>query len=290
MRSLLFLIREALVNLRRHGFMTIAAVTTIAVSLALLGAFLVTFYEIDTATHRAVADFEMRVFCRTAIPAAEREALGTKLRALPGVGSVTFLSKEDIWKEQTKNYPIDVSGIPNQMNDTFVVKMADASQATTDAATIRGWKDDVQEVDLPETEMNGVLRIAGFLRTVGIVSGVILLVGALIVVSNTIRVSVFARRREIRIMQIVGATSWFIRLPLFLEGLIHGTLGGALACIGLFFVGRYVGDLIQATVPMLLPYGNPVDALGFCGSLIAAGAVIGAGGSLLSIHRYLRAV
>lgn len=290
MGSLGFLISEAFVNLRRHSFMTFAAITTIAVSLGLLGAFLVTFYEVDTATHRAVSAFEMRVFCKSGITKDAVRALDDQIRALPGVGSVTFRSRDEIWKEQIRNYPIDVSGIPNQMPDTFEVHMTDPSRVTADAATIRSWKDSVQDIAVPETEMNGVNRIASFLRSVGLVSGVVLLVGALIVVSNTIRVSVFARRREIRIMQIVGATAWFIRLPLLLEGLIHGIGGGLLACLGLYFVGHYVEALIRQTVPMLLPYGGPIDVLRFGLIVVGAGALIGATGSLLSIRRYLRAV
>ncbi|MBC8104855.1 MAG: hypothetical protein H7Z41_19950, partial [Cytophagales bacterium] len=159
MRSLPFLLREALMNLRRHGLMTIAAITTIAVSLALLGAFLVTFYEIDTATHRAVSNFEVRVFCRTGITRPGRDQIAPRLRALPGVATVQFRSRQQVWAEQTKNYSIDISGIPNQMNDTFILTLSDPVQAGKIAGTVRGWRDLVQEVAVPEDELNGVRRI-----------------------------------------------------------------------------------------------------------------------------------
>jgi cell division transport system permease protein len=279
--------REAMTNLQRHGFMTIAAITTISVTLALLGAFLVTFYEIDTATQRAVSDFEVRIFCRNNLPRDRVEALGPKIRALPGVATVTFLSRDQVWAEQKKNYAIDISGIPNQMNDTYVLRLSDPAQAGVIARTIRGWPE-VQETAVPEDELDGVRRVASFLRTAGAISSVLLLLGSLVVVSNTIRASVAARHREIKIMQIVGASPWFIRFPLLLEGLIHGTIGGAAACLCLYFVGRYVGGLIRETVPMLLPYGGPVDILSFSLAIVGAGAVVGAGGSLLSMHRYLR--
>jgi cell division transport system permease protein len=286
-RALPFLMREAMTNLQRHGFMTIAAITTISVTLALLGAFLVTFYEIDTATQRAVSDFEVRIFCRNNLPRDRVEALGPKIRALPGVATVTFLSRDQVWAEQKKNYAIDISGIPNQMNDTYVLRLSDPAQAGVIARTIRGWPE-VQETAVPEDELDGVRRVASFLRTAGAISSVLLLLGSLVVVSNTIRASVAARHREIKIMQIVGASPWFIRFPLLLEGLIHGTIGGAAACLCLYFVGKYVGGLIRETVPMLLPYGGPVDVLAFSLAIIGAGAVVGAGGSLLSMHRYLR--
>lgn len=290
MRSLVFLLREAFVNLNRHGLMTAAAVTTIAVSLALLGAFSLTFYQINTAAHRAVNAFEMRAFCRPEMTKKDSGRLTKKIAALPGVSTVRYMSRAEIWAEQTRNYPIDTAGIPNQMPDTFVIKLSDAARASAVAHEIRGWHGEIDSVDLPEKEMSGVLRIADFVKTLGLAGGVVLLFGALIVVSNTIRISVFARRREIKIMQLVGATTWFIRLPLLIEGLIHGTLGGLLATLCLFGVGRYVAELIATTVPMLVPYGGSVDVLRFSLLLVSLGALIGMLGSLLSIRRYLRAV
>lgn len=290
MRAFSFLVREALINLRRHGLMTTAAVSTIAVALALLGAFLVTFYQVDTAAHRTVDAFEMRVFCRREVDTAAAQRLKPRLARLPGVASVRYLSREAIWKEQTRNYPIDTAGIPNQMPDTFVIKLSDGKRAAAIAREIRGWHREVDGVDLPEKEMGSVLRLAEFVRNVGFVAAAALLLGALVVVSNTIRISVFSRRREIKIMQLVGATPWFIRLPLFLEGLIHGILGGAVAGICLIAAGRYLSGVIQENVPMLVSYGGAVDLPRFGLALVALGALIGAFGSLVSIRRDLRSV
>jgi cell division transport system permease protein len=290
MRAFPFLLREALVNLKRHGLMTVASVTTIAVSLALLGGFVLTFYQVSTAARRAVDDFEMRVFCRQSVPKSALSVLGKRIRKLEGVGTVRYLSKEDAFREQTRDLPIDLSGIPNQMNETFVVKLADPGRAPAIARTIRGWHREVQEVALPDREMAGVLRLANLVRDAGIVGAVVLLGAALVVVSNTIRISVFGRRREIKIMQLVGATAWFIRLPLLIEGLLHGLGGGALAGICLFAGGHYAARLIRETVPMLVPYGGPVDLPRFGLALVALGALIGASGSLVSMRRYLRGV
>ncbi len=287
---MLFLLHEALTNFRRHGLMTMAAITTIAVSLALLGGFLLTFYQVSNAARRAVDAFEMRVFCRQEIRKEALPALKQRITALQGVASVRYLSREQIWAEQTKNYPIDTSGIPNQMPDTFVVKLSDARRATALSEEIRNWRESVDSVDLPESEMNSVLRIADFLRNVGMAGAFVLVGGALIVVSNTIRISVFARRREIKIMQLVGATPWFIRFPLLIEGMLHGLLGGALAALCLLGAGHSLGNLVRENVPMLVPYLASVDMLRFGLALALGGALLGAGGSLVSIRRYLRAL
>lgn len=292
MRSLPFLFREAFVNLRRHGLMTAAAVTTIAVALALMGSFAITFYQITTATDRAVRDFEMRVFCREEVTKKQLPFIRKRIEALPGVARpVIYLSKEKSFAEFTKNQPIDTEGIPNKFNETFVVKLTDAKRAPRVAGAIRGWHALIQEVSVPEQEMRGVLRIADFLRVAGAGGGAALLLGALVVVSNTVRVSLFSRRREIRIMQIVGATPWFIRLPLFIEGVIHGIVGGLLASVCLFGVARAINDLIVGTVPLMSTYFNlRLDMLRVGLAVVVAGGLIGALGSLLSMRRYLKAI
>ncbi len=287
MRSLPFLLGEALVNLKRHGLMTAAAITTITVSLALLGGFVIFFYQVNTAAQRVLDNFEMRVFCRPEIKKEDVARVGRRIGQLPGVAAVTYLSRERVWAEQTRDYPIETAGIPNLMNDTFVVKVADPRAAPAVAREVRGWRKEVQDVSLPEEDMGAAVRLAGVVRDAGIGGAAVLLLGALVVVSNAIRISVFARRREIRIMQLVGAAPWFIRLPLLVEGLLHGLAGGALACACLLAAGRYVGGLIRDSVPMLVPYGGAID-LPRCGlALIALGALIGASGSLVSIRRYL---
>jgi cell division transport system permease protein len=288
MRSILFSMDEAFVNLQRHRLMTVAAITTIAVTLILIGSFLLSFFQIKTATERAAGEFEMRVFCRDTITKAEIPDLQARIKALPGVGSIQYVSKEQAFKDYTHDLPIDTKDIPNKFSEEFKVTFSEPKQATNIARTIRGWHGEVQEVALPETEMTGVLHIISFLRTVGIVTGAVVLFGALVVVSNTIRLSVFNRRREIRIMQIVGAAPWFIRLPLFLEGLIHGIIGGIVASVCLYAVDRSIHSLINEVIPMLSRYFSRVDMMEFSWIIVSAGAIIGAFGSLLSIRRYLK--
>jgi cell division transport system permease protein len=292
MRSIPFLFREAIVNLRRHGLMTAAAVTTIAVALALMSSFAITFYQVNTATRRAVGEFEMRVFCREEVNKKQVAGIRKRIEGIPGVAKpVVYISKEKAFKEWTRDQPIDTTDIPNKFNETFVIKMADAKRAPEIARQIRGWHDLIQEVSLPEDEMGGVMSIANFLRVVGAGGGIILLFSALVVVSNTVRISLFSRRREIRIMQIVGATPWFIRLPLFLEGLIHGVVGGLIASGCLILTTRYVNGLIVQTIPQMARYFDIALSMRTVSlALIGVGALIGAGGSLLSMRRYLKTV
>src|SRR5262249_51343632 len=154
--------------------------------------------------------------CRDTVTKDEIPTIQNRIKAIGGVAKVQYVSKEQAFQDYTHDLPIDTQGIPNKFSEEFKVTFTDPKMAGGGWSTIRGWHGEVQEVALPEKEMTGVLRIISFLKTVGIVTGAVVLFGALVVVSNTIRLSVFNRRREIRIMQIVGAAPWFIRLPLFL--------------------------------------------------------------------------
>ncbi|MCX6365702.1 MAG: permease-like cell division protein FtsX [Armatimonadetes bacterium] len=286
-RAFPFLFREALINLRRHGLMTVAAITTIAVALTLVGSFSLTFSQLRTMSRRTVDAFEMRVFCRPEITRERLDETEAKLRELPGVAEVTYRSRDDAFADAAKSLPIDTVGLPNLMPDTFVVKLRSAERASTTASTIRSWQGDVENVDVPEEELKVVLRLADFIRNLGLLGGALLLFGALVVVVNTIRLSVFSRRREIQIMKIVGATPGFIRLPMLIEGLIHGVVGGLLAALALIALLRYT-DTLTVAIPLLASYLEPVNLPLLAISLVSGGGFLGATGAWLSLSRYLR--
>ena len=146
---------------------------------------------------------------------------------------------------------------------------------------------EVENVDVPEEELKVVVRLADFIRNLGLLGGALLLFGALVVVVNTIRLSVFSRRREIQIMKIVGATPGFIRLPMLMEGLIHGVAGALIATLALSGLLRYT-DTLTAAIPLLASYLEPVNLPRLAGVLVAGGGLLGAGGAWLSLYWYLR--
>lgn len=286
-RSFPFLLGEALRNLRRHALMTVAAISAISVALTLIGAFALAFYEASEATNHALSEFEMRVFVKRSVARDRARLLQKRIGALPGVERVDFLPSEKVFQTQADESALDVTGIPNFMPDTLNVRLSDADAAKTVTDTVRGFRE-VEEVQAMDTELQTLLRLGRVARTVGLVAGVVLLLAALAVVANTVRLSVFMRRREIKIMQIVGANAAFIRLPLLLEGLLHGLAGGAIAALTLWGMGRYVGSLITGNLPQFAPYSTPVDFGAVTAYLLLSGAILGGTGSVLAIRRYLK--
>lgn len=286
-RSLPFLFGEALRNLHRHALMTMAAISAIAIALTLIGAFALAFYEASAATNHALSEFEMRVFVRRTVPRDRARLLQKRIGALSGVKEVEFLPREQVFQTQADKAALDVTGIPNLMPDTLNVRLADAVAAKQVTDTVRGFAE-VEEVQAMDEELQTFLRLGRVARTIGFVAGGVLLLAALAVVANTIRLSVFLRRREIKIMQIVGANASFIRLPLLLEGFLHGIIGGGIAALTLWSMGRYVSDLVSGSIPQFAPYATPVDFGAVTGYLLLSGVILGGIGSVLAMRRYLK--
>lgn len=286
-RSLPFLFGEAFRNLRRHTLMTVAAISAIAVALTLIGAFALAFYEASEATNHALSEFEMRVFVKRSVARDRARLLQKRIGALSGVEQVDFIPREKVFQAQADESALDVTGIPNFMPDTLNVRLSDADTAKAVTETVRGYSE-VEEVQAMDEELQTLLRLGRVARTVGLVAGVVLLLAALAVVANTIRLSVFMRRREIKIMQIVGANASFIRLPLLLEGFLHGIAGGGIAALTLWSMGQYVSGLILGNLPQFAPYSTPIDFGAVTAYLLLSGAILGGTGSVLAIRRYLK--
>ena len=286
-RSIPFLIREAYVNLMRHGIMTAAAISSLAVALSLCGSFFIAAWQVRHLAQKTVDAFEVRVFCRADLPQSELGPIKRKLLDIRGVKQVIFISREDSFKTQMKSMPIDTTGIPNLFPHTLLVKLGDPKAAADVAFQAKSWHGEVESVDVPEDELRTVVRIGDFLRNLGIIGGFLLGGGALLVVMNTIRLSVHARRREVHIMRIVGATAGFIRLPMVVEGMIHGLAGGLAASLILYGAGFYVRKLTEP-IPIIVMYAAKIAPLPVGGAIIGAGVLLGMVGSLMSLQRYLK--
>jgi cell division transport system permease protein len=289
-RSLGFLAREASMNIGRHGLMTIASISTVAISLTILGGFALMAFQFHSIAQALPQQMEIHAFARTDLTRSEAEAVMAGLRTIPGVVRVRLVPKEEAWLAFQKGYPnqADLAGLRgNPLPDKFEIRTAKPEQINRVAGVIRSLSQVARVNTAPEV-LNNLLRIARLVRLVGLGCAGLLLLATLAVISNAIRITLFARRREIRIMQLVGATNGFIRLPFVFEGIFDGAAGAALACVVVAVGYQYLIRTALATVPLLNEFHTPVALPYLFGGLTAIGVTIGALGSLVTMRRFLR--
>lgn len=300
--SLTFLIEEAGKNIRRNGLMSLAALTTVTVAMTILGGALFALYRLHQSVESLPQQFEICVFVQPKLPREKTLEVQQRLRALPGIAHVGLVTKEQAWaemqqqdRERGENITAALEG-ENPLPDRLDVRLADARRTAQIVERLRDPTQfpEVHNVRDDRKTLNQVLALSRLVRNIGGAAAVLLLLATAFVIQNTIRLTVFARRRDIRIMQLVGATPGFIRLPLVLEGLFYGVVGAAVAGgIVLFAAGQISAFLAKSETPLLAlmqPASDPLGPSAMVGLLIALGALVGWTGSALSIRRFLKRV
>lgn len=287
--------RESVKSLMRNGWMTFASISAVTVTLLLVGVFLVIMLNLNNFANNIENDVEVRVYIDVSAEKADQDMLKEKIAQIPEVNKITFSSKEQELESLIKSLGEDGAAYNlfkddnNPLNDVFVVKtknpqdimkVAKKIEKLPNAAKVRYGKGEVER-------LFKVLKVA---RNIGLGLIIGLLFTAMFLISNTIKITITARRTEIEIMKLVGATNTFIRWPFFLEGLWLGVLGSiipiALIIVSYQEIYNLVWPKLQATFVQLLP----VFPFTFKVSIIilVIGAFIGIWGSLMSVRKFLR--
>ncbi|MGQ9523303.1 MAG: permease-like cell division protein FtsX [Armatimonadota bacterium] len=290
MRRLDLVLKEALRGLVCHRLMTVASVTTAAAALSLLGFVYVGALVINGLSARVLEKIETAAYTAKSVTPDQLDRLKSQIEAIPGVVKVTLITREQAWERQRRAFshlPY-LSKIKNPLTDEFWVRVANPEQTNAVATRIRSLKG-IDAVATPSTVLSRAVAVAKMVRLVGIVMCAALLLAAALITSNAIRLSVFARRREIRIMQLVGATDGFIRMPFLIEGTVHGLLGAAVASVVLLLGVEHTVAFVRQTLPFLPLSLYGVSFRDVCLGIAGVGAGVGATASALSVGRFLRA-
>lgn len=293
--SLLFLIHEAFLNIRRNGLMSLAALGTVTIALTVLGASLWTAYRINEIAQDEPKTFnEVDVFLFAATTRDQTNDVMARLQKLPNVGPIRLVTKETAWAEMQSREPKLTDAVENNpLPDKLEVEAVDPGKIDRMVRTFGNRTDfpEVENVTAASDEVKILLGAARLVKAIGLTAALCLFVATLFIVNNTIRLTVFARRREIKIMQLVGATPGFIRFPLLLEGVFHGVVGamiaGGLVLYGGYAVARYVHEL---KTPLLGDVPSRLGPVELVGGLMAIGALIGLVGSHFAMRRFLKQV
>jgi len=293
------LVSEALRSIGANKSTTIATAATVLVGMFLLGVFVGLGTWLVSWSDAKKKELTVHVYfcdqgfdgCKKDASSKEIGAVGRFLEADPRVkaGGINFISKAEAFARMQKQDPeLAKYSASNPLPASFDVtpKHGEDTAAVAAAVQKQGFAG-VDSVKYGKQISQRVLQIARAIQIVFLVATIILLVASTIDIANTIRLSIFARRREVEVMKLVGATNWFVRGPFMLEGLVTGTLG-ALAAVVLLFVSR------QVAAPAILGHieNDPgVHALPFAWTatiLMAVGLGIGALGSGLTLRRFLK--
>src|SRR5918996_993837 len=274
---------ETVTNLKRNLLMTVAAISTVAISLLLLGGVQILGMTVNKMTDDWEAKVEVSAFFLQDATQNEIRALGTEISQMDEVQNLTFVSKEEAFDEFADDWPDLADAVPEDaLPASYRVKLHDAADAEEVAARITG-APGIDDVDYGGTGIKKLLQVNQLLRTITPVMSVILIVAA------AARLAIYARREEIGIMKLVGATNWFIRIPFMLEGLF-AALVGAIVSIAIVLVANW---LLFSQVGNAIPFLENVFT--FSGSemlsvtvvLVGVGALVGLAGSSMALRRFL---
>lgn len=295
LNSLVFLIHECFLNIRRNGLMSLAALGTVSVALTVLGASMWMAYRIHEVAQQQPQKFDqIDVFLTPETDRVHTEALQERISHVPGVRSIVLVSKEMAWKRLQIGEPRLTEAMPdNPLPDMLEVQPQRPSDV---GALTRMFRDpaqfpEVHEVTDASSEVKTMLGFARVVKVIGGSAAIGLFIATLFIVHNTIRLTVFARRREIRIMQLVGATPGFIRLPLVLEGIFHGVVGAVIASAVVLVCGREVSRFIMhLKSPLIGDVPSLIGPLDVTAGIVAMGAFVGLLGSYMAMRRFLKQV
>jgi cell division transport system permease protein len=304
MSRLLFFIREAFRALRRNGAPSMAAIVTTIVTVILLGVLIPVFQTTQAKSNEVRDSLETRVAMYDDATKAEVDQLERKLLAIPHVASVSLVTKaealhelsEDLGKDKSNELLTQLHSNPLPAN--FKVKADDASNLDSVRAAItppgpngkpQPISPIVQDVFDRQEDSQKIEQVTSALKIVLTVITALLIVASLMLVGNTIRLSIYTRRREVEVMRLVGATRWFIRWPFMIEGVVVGFAGGLVAILILWLGKLTIVDPLSNSIGFLAAQNSSTLSFpALVAVLFVASVLVSAIGSGVTLRRFLK--
>ncbi|MCI7260711.1 MAG: permease-like cell division protein FtsX [Selenomonas sp.] len=287
-----YFIQEVFLSLKRNNWMSAASIGTVAVSLFVLGVFLILVLNMNRLASSLESQVQISVYLADDLKKADRDDLAFDIKNMQGIESIKFVSRDEA-KERLaqrlgdQKYLLDALGEQNPLPDAFELTVKQPDMVETAAKAIEKMPG-VEAAKYGQDVVENLFAITRLMRIFGVALMLLLAGATLFIISNTIRLTVFARRKEIAIMKYVGATDWFIRWPFLLEGIVLGFVGGIIAALVLRSFYAAMAAKIYDTLaffPLMpqYPFMNYVAI-----AIILSGMAIGAIGSTISLKRFLK--
>jgi len=285
-----YVARETVQNLKRNFLMTSAAVLTVGISLALVGGALLLKRGVDNATLQWRGGVELSIFMKPEASQTESDAVLRELKAMPEVKRYHFVTKEEAHKEFRQMFrdspDFSESLTVDQMPPSYRVVPYEAEQVELIGERFKD-RAGVEEVVYAKDQIKALLKVTRILQLMLWAVALVLLLAAAMLILNTIRMAIFARRREVAVMKLVGATNWFIRIPFMFEGLFQGVAGAA-AAFGVVWLVRNFAQNAVRNVELFRQFAVSTTDVASTGIfLVFVGAMVGAIGSAFAVTRFL---
>lgn len=287
-----YFITESINSIRRNGLMSLASLMTVALSLLILGVFTVLVMNLNHMASVLESQVQVTVYLQDSLKEVEVREIGTRITKLPGVTRVTFVGRDEAMNRFRQRLGeqqglLSELGEANPLPNSFEVKVDKPERVKPVALAVAQYKG-VEAARYGQEVIEQLFGLTRMVRIFGMVLILFLGLAALFIIVNTIRLTVFARRREIGIMKYVGATDSFIRWPFIIEGVMLGCLGACIAVVLLTqFYSMLTGQVYEslAFLPLLpkYPFMGYVNIF-----LICAGIGIGVLGSVISVKKFLK--
>ncbi|HWO80200.1 permease-like cell division protein FtsX [Gaiella sp.] len=282
-------VSEAFRSIGSNISTSFAATMTVLIGMFLLGLLIALGSWVVSWSDHVKEQLQVKVFFVEDVTGKQVNSVGAFLRSDDRIKDYQFISRTEALQRMKRRYPELTANLPtNPLPDSYEITPKHAEEVKQLSTAIRAQKfAGVERVKDGQQTSKRILQVARVIEVVFLVAVVVLLAASVLLIANTIRLSIFSRRREIEVMKLVGATNWFVRGPFMVEGLVCG-LVGALAAVVLLLIGK------EVALPSILGHidsSDDVKALGFTLTaliLLAVGLVVGALGSGLTLRRYLK--
>ena len=287
-----YFIKEVYTSFKRNIWMTLASIFTVVLSLFILGFFSIVILNLNKMADTLESQVQISVYLKDDLSQEEIDETKETLSKIEGLQDIKFITREEAmenFKERLgdQQFLLDALDDTNPLPDSFSLTVTSPQQVKTIADTAAAL-DSVESASYSQDIINHLFNLTHLIRLIGVALIILLTGAAIFIISNTIRLTVFARRKEIAIMKYVGATDWFIRWPFPLEGICLGFIGGGLATIFLYIVYNQVTQEIYEAMAFfpLIPQHPFIDYISL--AILVAGIIIGALGSTISLKRFLK--
>lgn len=287
-----YFIKEVYTSFKRNIWMTLASIFTVVLSLFILGFFSIVILNLNKMADTLESQVQISVYLKDDLSQEEIDETKETLSKIEGLQDIKFITHEEAmenFKERLgdQQFLLDALDNTNPLPDSFSLTVTSPQQVKTIADTAAAL-DSVESASYSQDIINHLFNLTHLIRLIGVALIILLTGAAIFIISNTIRLTVFARRKEIAIMKYVGATDWFIRWPFLLEGICLGFIGGGLATIFLYIVYNQVTQEIYEAMAFfpLIPQHPFIDYISL--AILVAGIIIGALGSTISLKRFLK--